>query len=179
MFIHVCEHSSLSNPVLHPCLGILIYYVSHRGFRHTHTFVQSHSFQLISASIFGSGFSPSLAVETNILPPAGCLGPTGSEKPGAGPRICPPSPQPGCVCVCGGGVVVVVVGCVWGGGGGGGRGAMCRSVSAGGFGALLTGLLLPRSPGVSGFPNRTSLVPLRAGPVPGCQEVTVPFGLSL
>lgn len=107
MFIHVCEHSSLSNPVLHPCLGILIYYVSHRGFRHTHTFVQSHSFQLISASIFGSGFSPSLAVETNILPPAGCLGPTGSEKPGAGPRICPPSPQPGCVCVCGGGVVVV------------------------------------------------------------------------
>ena len=157
----------LSNPVLHPCLGILIYYVSHQGFRHTYMFVQSHSFQLISASIFGSGFSPSLAVETSILPPAGCLGPTGPEKPGAGPRICPPSPQPGCVC--------------WGGVGGWGWGApaMCRSVSAGGFGALLTGLLLSRSPGVSGFPNPTSLVPLRAGPVPGCRVVTVPFGLSL
>ena len=110
----------LSNPVLHPCLGILIYYVSHQGFRHTHMFVQSHSFQLISASIFGSGFSPSLAVETNILPPAGCLGPTGPEKPGAGPRICPPSPQPGCVC--------------WGGVGGWGGGAryvslcLCRRI---------------------------------------------------
>ena len=113
-FIHVCEHSSLSNPVLHPCLGILIYYVSHQGFRHTHMFVQPHSFQLISASIFGSGFSPSLAVETNILPPAGCLGPTGPEKPGAGPRICLPSPQPGCVC--------------WGCVGGGWR-ALCVALS--------------------------------------------------
>lgn len=137
----------------------------HISFRHTH--VCSVSFLSVDLSFyFWLWFQPQPPAETNILPLQAALVPQDLRPRGRAESALRARSPGVCVCVSGGG-----------GGGGvlGGRGAMCRSVPAGGFGALLTGLLLPRSPGVSGFPNRTSLVPLRAGPVPGCQEVTVPL----
>lgn len=59
IFIHLSKHSLLSNPTLNLCLEILLYCVSHQDFRGIRIFIQLHSFQLTSASIFGSGFSRS------------------------------------------------------------------------------------------------------------------------
>lgn len=113
-------------------------------------FVQSHSFPLISASIFVSALSHSPAVPKEHLAPCRQLvSPTTWEAwdRASGDSWCQSSEL----------------------------GWTCCSVPAGGFGAPLTSLFLCRFPGASSFLGSTSLVTSRDGPLP-CRRVgTVPF----